>query len=304
MKSHQEILANCFNHPPNTLGRSEDSVLIKVVFMLLWDLGWDPVNQIMLGFEVPKERMGTDQKAAVVPDIVVADRTGIYLVGEVKHWYTNLSNTHLEQVRRYQQALGGPRAFLTNGHHWVIFESGRELFNRALQNGDEMHQTLSDLIGLNAISKAVPFPYDNALEIGLSTFNPSRASRSLGIHGVEASSGPPFWDAEKYADPMVRRFLQALDGLVKAEGGLLTKYTGETCIALKDRQSGKKLIEYWPKDNRVYGTRDDYRQMGISSGVSDLYHKTIEKLGRPVTDIDAIITALSWVVAELRAIRQ
>jgi hypothetical protein len=98
-------------NPEATLGRSEDSVHIKVVFLLLWELGWDPVKQIMLGFEIPKERMGQEQKAAVVPDIVVADEGGTYLVGEVKHWHTGLSSTHIMQIQRYQHALNVPESF-------------------------------------------------------------------------------------------------------------------------------------------------------------------------------------------------
>lgn len=164
------VIKFCFENPDDTLGRSEDSCHIKIVFLLLWELGWDPIHQIMLGFEIPKERMWTEQKAAVVPDIVVADDQGTYLVGEVKHWYATLGDKHINQIRGYQRALNSPLAFLTNGHHWIVFDAGtgNTVIDRKFSHFEEMIYTLEISIGPDVAKVPSKFPYNRALKVGLS----------------------------------------------------------------------------------------------------------------------------------------
>jgi len=291
------IIENCFDRPEEVLGKSEDSCHIKVVFMLLWELGWDPVRQIMLGFEIPKERMGPDQQAAVVPDIVVADEKGTYLVGEVKHWFTALSQKHIDQIIGYKRALNAPYGFLTNGRDWMVFgkEHDIPILESSFGTATEMLTKLRPLIGPGGIRESAPFPYSNALNIGL-----SMNTVSCSYHNKEEKTMPNYtsisWISERYDDPWVKRFVHELAQLANEYSDSVYKDEGKKSLLLKDKKTRKKYIEYWPRDKKIFATRDNHRAIGVPKELSDEYHRLIAKAGNSIDDALEIIDVLRRII--------
>ena len=299
------VIQSCFENPENTLGKSEDSCHIKIVFMLLWELGWDPVNQIMLGFEIPKERMGPEQKAAVVPDIVVADKQGTYLVGEVKHWYIALGEKHIEQVRGYQRALNSPMAFLTNGHHWIVLgtDGGKPIFDNEFSRFEEMITGLKILIGPAALKNPNRFPYNRALDVGLS-MGKSDCIPSVARGKESGKILHITWDWDAYSDNGVKEFVRELHAIVREKPSLLNKDTGEKSLMIKDRRNGLKLIEYWPYEDKICGTPTTHKQLGINPALTDTYHKLIYAAKGNGIDKHNILSLLKQIVADLERKRK
>lgn len=299
------VIQSCFENPKNTLGKSEDSCYIKIVFMLLWELGWNPVNQIMLGFEIPKERMGSEQRAAVVPDIVVADQQGTYLVGEVKHWYVSLGEKHMNQVRGYQRALDFPMAFLTNGHHWIVLSTDdeRPIFDRDFSRFEEMISELKVLIGPTAAKNASKFPYNRALDVGLS-MSKSDCIPSVARGKETGKILHITWDWDAYPDNGVREFVRELNALVREKPGLLNKDAGEKSLMIKDRRNGLKLIEYWPHEDKICGTPTTHKQLGIDPALTDTYHKLIYAAKGKITNKHDTLSLLKQIVADLERKRK
>jgi hypothetical protein len=193
-----------------------------------------------------------------------------------------------------------PKAFLTNGHRWIIFdENNNTIFDKDFPSSKEMIQELGTLIGLGAIIAPVKFPYAGALQIGLSM----NRSGQYSIAMRQSSSGNPSaavsWDYEKYSDPIVKDFVQELNLVANENRNLLKKDIGQKSLMVKDRSSDNKLIEYWPGDNTVYNTKNNHLALRISEDLRDRYYETVMKVGKPLTDVKRITILLREIVAEL-----
>jgi predicted type IV restriction endonuclease len=135
MREHLEaVITQALQNSKDTLGTIERNTEIKVVYLTLWALGWDPVSDIACNFHVHRFKFqGGSAKMAKAVDFAVRDSTGgICLLGEVKQWSTNVESKRWEkgkeQILKYQQAINIPRAFLTNGSVWLVFDgNGKEL---------------------------------------------------------------------------------------------------------------------------------------------------------------------------------
>lgn len=259
----------------------------------------------MLGFEVSKERMDSERKSAVVPDIVVADRGGTYLVGEVKHWYINDLQKHIGQIQGYQRALEAPRAFLTNGHRWMIFdlENEKPALDKDFTDCREMIEGLRQWVGRTAIRKSAPFPYRNAYEIGLSMgrVTTTRIENKIEQGGNGPVSAPvsPTWVADSYKDATVRQFIQELKNLANEYSYRIRRDEGQTGLMLKDLVGNKKLIEYWPNSNRIYKTVVDHKSAGVPHALSDEYHAAVTREGNPVNEPKVFTELLRKIIESL-----
>ena len=123
------ILDRVLNNPQPVLGSVERNTEIKVVLFTLCALGWDPVSEIAFAFQIWRQKV-PPAKAAQAADFVLQDGIGLCAVGEAKHWGAKdpAWDRGLKQIRRYQEALHTPRAFLTSGNRWHVFdESGSDL---------------------------------------------------------------------------------------------------------------------------------------------------------------------------------
>jgi hypothetical protein len=117
----RETLERCFKNSRDYLGGIERNVEVKIVFLTMVDLGWDPAANLGLNFQIPKNNVENSAAASLAVDLVARDDDGICIAGEVKaHHKVNL-DVHIPQILRYRNALGAPLAFLTNGRKWMIF---------------------------------------------------------------------------------------------------------------------------------------------------------------------------------------
>jgi hypothetical protein len=128
MRDHSlTILDRVLEQPVPALGSIERNTEIKLVFFTLCALGWDPVDDIAFAFQISTKNLHGTAKAAHAADFALRDDKGLCAIGEAKHWGAKeLSWAQgLKQVRRYQEALKTPLAFITCGNRWcVLDESG------------------------------------------------------------------------------------------------------------------------------------------------------------------------------------
>ncbi len=91
------------------------------------------------------------------------DAKGICVIGEAKGWYVGPGkwSEGERQIRRYQRALGVPRAFLTRGWHWMVLGEGGALLDIVEEPMEapkvsRLLDRLRPLIGKGAIQGQVP----------------------------------------------------------------------------------------------------------------------------------------------------
>jgi hypothetical protein len=123
-----ETIDRAFREPETALGGGERNVEIKIVFLVLWALGWDPVKDVFLGFQIPKEKIGDRAEASHAADFVLrGDQDRVCVVGEAKEWFIDEKGKRWEegirQIERYTKALPVSRAFLACGKKWRIIDA-------------------------------------------------------------------------------------------------------------------------------------------------------------------------------------
>ena len=238
-KNHA-VLKGCFEAPLHTLGENETNCVTKIVFLTLWELGWNPISQIMLKFQIPKDKVDKPAQASNEADVVVVDSGKIFLVGEVKDWYESLGSKEITQTRIYQKALNAPSAFLTNGHKWLIFEqtNSSPLFSYEFDDAENMLLRLRDTLGQGKLTSN-PLPYENALEKGLSI--------KSGIKNVHHQKKvQPSCNWKDYSNPAVKAMIKELCRLKNSRKGTIIHDFGESSLMLKDLRTEYTIIEYRP----------------------------------------------------------
>ena len=288
MEELRKVLKGCFANPTATLGRIEKNCEVKILFLTLWELGWDPVSQLFLDFQVDKEAIGEGTYMRVAPDIIIKDGTGVLLVGDAKYWGENLNN-YFGQVRKYQNALGVTRAFLTNGHRWVIFGADKEkaLFDEDFRDPDQMIAMLKHWIGPGCIKDSGVLTYNNILEKGLS---------------LHRDSGPidlvSKWTPQNYTNPRTQRFLTLLNQLVDENPDLLLREAKKNIFI---RCRGGKLIEYSPETNTVAATESDHsKKLLVPESLSQDYHLFVKQNKGVASDPEKLMEKLRAIVKALR----
>jgi hypothetical protein len=156
------ILRDCFRSPDLLLGNTERNTEIKIAFLTLWELGWDPANQVAMGFHIGTQNFTcpTDGAtgAAKPADFATGSKSELCVVGEVKAWCEWDLRKYLSQVWGYQWALEFPRAFLTNGHQWMVWDfSGRcvepkPVLDREFDSPDDMISTLRPILSPGSVT--------------------------------------------------------------------------------------------------------------------------------------------------------
>ncbi|MEO0248237.1 MAG: hypothetical protein ABIN58_01600, partial [candidate division WOR-3 bacterium] len=90
----------------------------------------------------------------------------------------------------------------------------------------------------------------------------------------------PTWDPNKYDDnKIVREFVRELNALVEEYSRYVERFEGRTCIAIKDRTSKKKLIEYWPIQNKIMNTESDHTRAGVPQELIREYRSAVTAWG-------------------------
>ncbi len=149
-------LQRALEAPEKFLGTVERNTEIKSVYLALWALGWDPVEDIALGFHIHREKIEPEAKAAVAADFALRDEIGLCAIGEAKQWFANEKtwSEAIDQLRRYQKAIPVPRAFLTCGRRWLVLdETGALLVDVESTNSGQLIDTLRPHIGKGNVQK-------------------------------------------------------------------------------------------------------------------------------------------------------
>ncbi len=117
------ILDHVLKQPFSALGTIERNIETKFIYFVLCALDWHPVEDIAFCFHIPKTKIGEPAKAAHAADFALKDEKGLCVVGDAKSSSVTKAawNRGILQVRRYQEVLGTPLAFLTSGDRWCVF---------------------------------------------------------------------------------------------------------------------------------------------------------------------------------------
>lgn len=147
-KQLEAVISQALQSHETTLGTVERNTEIKVVYLTLWALGWDPIQDIACNFHIPRTKFQDGGvKMAKAVDFAVRDsRGGICLLGEVKQCSVKSKKWEEghEQIRIYQKAIKVPRVFLTSGFRWVILdEYGKTLDD--IQNSTNVERLIDQL---------------------------------------------------------------------------------------------------------------------------------------------------------------
>jgi len=114
---------------------------------------------------------------------------------------------------------------------------------------------------------------------------------------------PPSWNPDDYQkSPVAEKFVRGLNQLVDEYAQYVERFTGQTCIAIKDirdYKNKKKLIEYWPERNEIRKTKDDHAKASVPMELSNMYHKAVKDSGVPVQDPEIFIELLRKIIIRL-----
>jgi hypothetical protein len=147
------VIQRAFDAPSTSLGTVERNTEIKVVFLMLWELGWDPVNKIATCFQIRRDSFKPPAKAALAADPALRDDFGLCAIGEVKQWYDSDWPKAEEQLRRYQSSLMLPRAFLTCGWKWTVLTESESHHFENRNDAALLLDNLRALLGAGLINK-------------------------------------------------------------------------------------------------------------------------------------------------------
>lgn len=149
-----ELLDQIFANPKKYLGTIERNTEIKVVYLILQALGWNPVQDTALAFQIPRKKVGEIARAAHAVDFALRDAVGLCALGEAKQWFIRDKEwaVAVNQIKRYQTAVRAPRAFLSCGWRWIIFdEAGKESHRIEGKKAPLLIEKLKPLLGKGTI---------------------------------------------------------------------------------------------------------------------------------------------------------
>lgn len=174
----REILHRCFENPAACLGGIERNVEVKIVFLTMVELGWDPATNLGLNFQIPKELFGHAANTSLAIDLVARDNAGICIAGEIKAYQKVNLRAHIPQILRYRDALRAPLAFLTNGRQWMLFRKKDKTpyIDQTFTSVEQMLEVLSPLLR-SGVVEGDPSHFDWQRGIGykdMASFKPLR----------------------------------------------------------------------------------------------------------------------------------
>lgn len=150
----RDILLRCFENPADSLGGIERNVEVKIVFLTMVELGWDPATKLGLNFQLPKKLFGDAATTSLAIDLVARDDAGVCIAGEIKARHKVNLEAHIPQILRYRDALQAPLAFLTNGSQWMLFRGQEKepFITPIFASVDQMLEKLSQHLRPGVIS--------------------------------------------------------------------------------------------------------------------------------------------------------
>ncbi len=153
MVSLVDAIQRAFDAPETSLGTIERNTEMKVVFLMLWELGWDPVLEIAGCFQIRRESFEPASRSALAVDVALRDNLGLCAIGEIKQWFDDDWPKGRSQLLRYQSSLKVPRAFLTCGWKWTVFADGEPRTFENRRDAAALIGDLKDVLGAGAINR-------------------------------------------------------------------------------------------------------------------------------------------------------
>lgn len=247
-----DFLNDAFQHPDKYIGSGERNTEVKICYNLLPYLGWNPITDIAVGFQIQKTRLGEIARTAHAVDFALRDDAGIRLLGEVKHWLVSNSGWRdgLDQIRRYQRAIPVERCFLSCGHRWAILNNQGEVVAeiKEKKNINRLIEQLTPYLGKEAETKPVKESDIWSYGICPSAVIP-KGTPNL-PEGKYLS-----WEPDKYEDETIAYRVRALKDF--ADKYDLIKDIGTTALIVRLTERWK-IIEYRPFNPEINASRPKY----------------------------------------------
>lgn len=99
---------------------------------------------------------------------------------------------------------------------------------------------------------------------------------------------PLSWNPDDYIeDPIVMKFVSELINLTNEYSHyvyLRKDKKDQPGLMIRDRQSGKALMEYRPKENKMFARPYNYQDIPISKELIDNYHSAVANIGPSITE--------------------
>jgi len=161
MNNPIQLLQLALDRPDSYLGTVERNTEIKAIYFALWAIGWNPIQDIALGFHIPRSKLGDRAKAAHAADFALRDSIGLCAIGEAKHWFIGDKawTNAISQIRRYQSAVNTPRAFLSCGFRWLVLDENSEVtLDTRDRDAQALIEELRPVLGPNGMKNQVNDP--------------------------------------------------------------------------------------------------------------------------------------------------
>ena len=294
--SLESLIQMALDTADDTLGKVERNCEIKIVYLTLWALGWHPIRDIALGFQVSRDKFGGQALAAKAPDFAVRLDNTIVMLGEAKRWRKQGKGWEKgrKQLELYGAAIPVERSFLTSGDRWEVFNPDGKLLDKIKERNraDVLIAKLRPLIGKESLAEGVE---------GTSAGD-DRSIWKYGLgRGMHQNAVTDFatWDVERYGNTeqaaVISRFrdFATMRSLQCDSGqGLFIRFP-----------NGKKLLEYNPFKPNVYIScpEQDLRDSGVSETLVGKYLALSRQLRRGKADLRGLLGLLNQIIVEGRS---
>ncbi len=282
-----EDLQKAFTNPMDTFGFSEALLLYRGILPVLESLGWKRFKRIITEFQIPTFAIGTENQASVAVDVVCCDYSGVYFVLEAKRWAKPWEQKDFEQIKKYCNALRPPVGILSNGVEWLVYVGSDYDTPQVTLSGldvSKLVQLLEEYISPN-LMKASPFPYNDALRMGMSN-NRNRTQVTKPLYPRERSIGltPQMMNE---MDGNIEEFNAKLDSIVdEFSPDILVSHGGSSLmfkIQVADSKSAA-IFEYQPEKPRLaFRGHELTTKLGFTDDELEAYENSTRALNSDFT---------------------
>lgn len=286
----REILRRCFENPADSLGGIERNVEVKIVFLTMVELGWDPATRLGLNFQIPKELFGGAATTSLAIDLVARDDVGICVAGEIKARHKVNLGVHIPQILRYRDALRAPLAFLTNGSQWMLFrgQDKKPFIDPTFTSVDQMLEILGQHLRPGVVS-GNPVHFDWQWGIGHKGKTIYTPLKEILSSAIEPPDRPDLVDVRRYLLDEIDRLAEAYADKVyrdHTENAAQLKQIGSKDAFVEIRYGSENLKKY-PK-GYVVRRSEALNSLRVPDDVRDRF---ASYCGRELDDASGLIEA-------------
>ncbi|TNE49975.1 MAG: hypothetical protein EP341_07985 [Sphingomonadales bacterium] len=276
-------LEKLFNNPLSSFGLNEALLIYRGILPIIESIGWDRYDKVVTEFQIPTFATKSGNRSSTAADIVCCNDSGVYFVVEAKFWAKPLKSEDFEQIKKYCRALNPPVGILTNGEEWYIYKSqSYDACDRKLETADfqKFFDELQLILSPEKLSSSA-FPYEDALEMGMSNRNRARISRDASdrVSGTTVAVAP-------FSD----NFRDRLDEILDKYSPDLFVAMGESSYMLKIRVADHMIatiLEFQPDNLRLaFRGHELMTKLGFSKSELEKYEADTRKLNTDFASTD------------------